>query len=369
MLGADDANEPRRCPTTIWCCRSARCARTWSAASSGWARWSTPCCRATPIPEPVSHALGEALTLTAMLGSALKSEAQAKLILQTKTDGPLDFLVADFVAPGKLRGYANFDKADAGLAETKGRGDQGALLGKGHVAMTIDRGGDKDRYQGIVALDREPLVDAAHTYFRQSEQLPTFIRLAVARHYGPGDGDGRARVALARRRADDPAAAARGRQARGRLRQRGGRRGELEPRPPPRRHRGGPRAARPAAGAAAPALPAVPRGGRGGDARRRRSPPNAAARASASTATCASSAPTSSRTCASPTAASPSPASSARASTASPPPTSAEPRPSFDPRNKSEGMQAQHDGLLSSHGNASGIRRPLIPVGESSASR
>src|SRR6476469_8203147 len=141
-------------------------------------------------PEPVSHALGEALTLTAMLGSALKSEAQAKLILQTKTDGPLDFLVADFVAPGKLRGYANFDKADAGLAEARGRGDQGALLGKGHVAMTIDRGLDKDRYQGIVALDREPLVDAAHTYFRQSEQLPTFIRLAVARHYGPGPAGG-----------------------------------------------------------------------------------------------------------------------------------------------------------------------------------
>jgi len=141
-------------------------------------------------PEPVSHALGEALTLTAMLGSALKCEDEAKLILQTKTDGPLDFLVADFVAPGKLRGYASFDKADAGLAETRGRGDQGALFGKGHVAMTIDRGADKERYQGIVALDHEPLVDAAHTYFHRSEQLPTFIRLAVARHYGRGGGEG-----------------------------------------------------------------------------------------------------------------------------------------------------------------------------------
>ena len=137
-------------------------------------------------PEPVSHALGEALALTAMLGSALK--VQAKLILQTKTDGALDLLVADFVAPGKVRGYASFDKADAHLAETKGRGDQGALLGKGHMAMTIDRGSDKDRYQGIVPLEGEPLVDAAHTYFRQSEQLPTFIRLAVARHYGPAQG-------------------------------------------------------------------------------------------------------------------------------------------------------------------------------------
>jgi molecular chaperone Hsp33 len=143
-------------------------------------------------PEPVSHALGEALALTAMLGSALKDEA--KLILQTKTDGPLDFLVAHFEQPGpmrgQVRGYANFDKGDAALAGTRGRGDQGAMLGHGHLAMTIDPGGGRDRYQGIVGIDREPLLAAAHEYFRQSEQLPTFIRLAVARHYGPAGGSG-----------------------------------------------------------------------------------------------------------------------------------------------------------------------------------
>ena len=134
-------------------------------------------------PEPVSYALGEALVLTAMLGSALKT--QGKFILQTKTDGALDFLVADYVSPGNVRGYANYDKKDAVLAKAQGRGDQGALLGSGHVAMTIDPTGDKNTYQGIVAIEREPLVQVAHTYFRQSEQLPTFIRLAVARHYGP----------------------------------------------------------------------------------------------------------------------------------------------------------------------------------------
>ena len=139
-------------------------------------------------PEPVSQALGEALALTAMLGSALKSGA--KLILQTKTDGPLDFLVVHYEEPGKVRGYASFDKADAGLAAAKGRGDQGALLGAGHLAMTIDPGGGRDRYQGIVGIAREPLLKAAHEYFRQSEQLPTFIRLAVARHYGPAVGSG-----------------------------------------------------------------------------------------------------------------------------------------------------------------------------------
>ena len=143
-------------------------------------------------PEPVSHALGEALTLTAMLGSALKSEA--RLILQTKTDGSLDFLVAHFEQPGpqrgQVRGYANFDKGNAALAGSKGRGDQGALLGNGHLAMTIDPGGGRDSYQGIVGIDRAPLLDAAHEYFRQSEQLPTFISLAVARHYGPPAGGG-----------------------------------------------------------------------------------------------------------------------------------------------------------------------------------
>jgi molecular chaperone Hsp33 len=137
-------------------------------------------------PEPVSHALGEALALTAMLGSALKTGA--KLILQTKTDGPLDFLVVHFEQPGQVRGYASFDKSDGGLAATKGRGDQGAMLGTGHLAMTIDPGSGRDRYQGIVAVAREPLLKAAHEYFRQSEQLPTFIRLAVARHYGPPEG-------------------------------------------------------------------------------------------------------------------------------------------------------------------------------------
>jgi molecular chaperone Hsp33 len=141
-------------------------------------------------PEPVSHALGEALALTAMLGSALKTGA--KLILQTKTDGPLDFLVVHYEESGPMRGnvrgYASFDKSDAGLAATKGRSDQGAMLGTGHLAMTIDPGGGRDRYQGIVAVAREPLLKAAHEYFRQSEQLPTFIRLAVARHYGPPPG-------------------------------------------------------------------------------------------------------------------------------------------------------------------------------------
>ncbi|HWM31889.1 MAG TPA: Hsp33 family molecular chaperone [Methyloceanibacter sp.] len=131
-------------------------------------------------PEPVSRLLGEAVALTALLGAALKFEG--KFILQASTDGPIDLLVADYQVPGGLRGYARFsDERIAALAPDE------ALLGQGHLAMTIDRGADTERYQGVVPLEGESLTEAADTYFRQSEQLPTFIRLAVARHYRSGE--------------------------------------------------------------------------------------------------------------------------------------------------------------------------------------
>jgi len=139
------------------------------------------------MPVPVAQALGEAVALTTMLGAALKFAG--KLIVQTKTDGILDFLVVNLEAGGRVRGYARYSKKRfAELAANGATIEQGALLGKGHLAITIDQGGDMDRYQGIVALDGESLVGAALSYFRQSEQLPTFLRLAVARHYRAGEG-------------------------------------------------------------------------------------------------------------------------------------------------------------------------------------
>ena len=135
-------------------------------------------------PDPVSRLLGEAVTMTALLGAALKTEG--KFILQASTDGAVDLLVADYQVPGALRGYARF--SEDRLAE--GESDsEASLLGQGHFAMTIDRGSDTDRYQGVVPLEGDTLTDAADTYFMQSEQLPTFIRLAVARHYQAGVGD------------------------------------------------------------------------------------------------------------------------------------------------------------------------------------
>jgi len=135
-------------------------------------------------PEAVSQLLGEAVALTALLGAALKFEG--KFILQASTDGPVDLLVADYQVPGGLRGYARFSPERLAALPPDGR-----LLGDGHLAMTIDRGLETERYQGVVPLEGDSLTEAADTYFRQSEQLPTLIKLAVARHYRAGKAGGR----------------------------------------------------------------------------------------------------------------------------------------------------------------------------------
>src|SRR6201994_1446922 len=132
-------------------------------------------------PAPVAKLLGEAIVLTTLLGSSLKFDG--RFILQTQTDGPVSFMVVDFQAPDRLRAYARFDASR--LAQAR---DSAALLGKGHLAMTIDQGPDMSRYQGLVALHGGGLEDAAHEYFLRSEQIPTRVRLAVGEEFRGGDG-------------------------------------------------------------------------------------------------------------------------------------------------------------------------------------
>jgi molecular chaperone Hsp33 len=132
-------------------------------------------------PAPVGKLLGEAIVLTTLLGSALKFDG--RFILQAQTDGPVSFLVVDYKTTDRLRAYARYDAARLGEAK-----DSGSLLGRGHLAMTIDQGTDMSRYQGLVALDGGSLEEAAHEYFLRSEQIPTRVRLAVGEEWRSSDG-------------------------------------------------------------------------------------------------------------------------------------------------------------------------------------
>ncbi len=141
-------------------------------------------------PAPVARLLAEAIVLTALLGTSLKFDG--RFTVQTKGDGPVDLLVADFSTPENLRAYARYDGDALADAVREGRISPPELLGEGVLAFTIDQGRGMQPYQGIVPLDGSSLEEIAGVYFRQSEQIPTKVRLGVAELFDR-DEDGRPR--------------------------------------------------------------------------------------------------------------------------------------------------------------------------------
>ena len=132
-------------------------------------------------PAPVATLLGEAIALAVALASALKYDGV--FTLQTKGDGAIRLLVADVTSAGAVRGYAQYDAAklaEAMTGSSAGPGSVPRLMGAGYLAFTVDQGEDTERYQGIVALEGATLADCIHHYFRQSEQIATGIKVAVA---------------------------------------------------------------------------------------------------------------------------------------------------------------------------------------------
>jgi molecular chaperone Hsp33 len=136
--------------------------------------------------------LFRSIALTTLIGTALKFEG--RFTVQTRSDGPVSMLVVDFQTPDGVRAYASFDADLVAKAITAGEASPADLLGRGHLAMTIDQGGGTRPYQGVVTLDRTGLEEVAHVWFSQSEQIPTRVRLAVAEVLTRGS-DGAARHA------------------------------------------------------------------------------------------------------------------------------------------------------------------------------
>jgi len=125
--------------------------------------------------------MAETLVLGVLLGTALKLDG--RLSVQTKSDGPLDLVVTDYYSAeeSRAKGVRGFARFDAARSEALGaRLDFAALTGMGSLAITIEPNGGGQNYQGIVALSSEGIAQSAETYFAQSEQLPTAIRLAAA---------------------------------------------------------------------------------------------------------------------------------------------------------------------------------------------
>jgi len=147
---------------------------------------STRALAAHPVPEAAQRILAEALGLSALLGSSLRFEG--RLSLQLKGDGPLNLLTTDYFAGGGLRGYARIDEKR--FAEAGRPAEFAKLAGEGVFAITIEPKKGAQPYQGLVPLSADGLSASAETYFLQSEQLPTKLKLAAGPVYRSGVGHG-----------------------------------------------------------------------------------------------------------------------------------------------------------------------------------
>ncbi|PJK27556.1 molecular chaperone Hsp33 [Minwuia thermotolerans] len=128
------------------------------------------------LPPAPAALLGEALALSAMIGSAL--DFDGIFTFQAEGDGPANMLVCDYRGRGDLRGYVRLRRQEG---EAVGASPAASLLGRGSLALTIDREGDRQRYQGLVELLGDDLPSCAEHYFQQSEQLPTLFRAVSTR--------------------------------------------------------------------------------------------------------------------------------------------------------------------------------------------
>lgn len=123
-------------------------------------------------PHLVSEQLGNALVLTVLVGSAMKF--QGRFIVQAHTKGVIELLVCEYRSDGSIRGYAKFDPEKVSSSNASN------ILGTGTLALTVDQGIHTERYQGVVLIDEAGLENAAQTYFMQSEQIPSEIKLSTA---------------------------------------------------------------------------------------------------------------------------------------------------------------------------------------------
>ena len=139
-------------------------------------------------PDLVARMLGEAMMVGAIVAKALKFDGRIIVQCHGTNEGAISLLVADCSTDGSVRGYARWD--DAMLREVTLDNRQpgaDALLGKGTFSMTIDQGPDMDQYQGLAPIEGATLGECSESYFNQSEQIPTRVRMAVGSVQEPGE--------------------------------------------------------------------------------------------------------------------------------------------------------------------------------------
>lgn len=119
-------------------------------------------------PFAIQKVLGELMASTSLLTATLKFSGDISVQLQG--DGPVSLAVINGNNLQQLRGVSRWNGDISDDATLK------QMFGKGYMVITLTPD-DGERYQGVVALDKETLAECLEDYFEQSEQLPTKIKL------------------------------------------------------------------------------------------------------------------------------------------------------------------------------------------------
>ncbi|MCB1802240.1 MAG: Hsp33 family molecular chaperone HslO [Gammaproteobacteria bacterium] len=129
-------------------------------------------------PASVLDYLGQTLVAATLMSATIK--LKGALIVQLQGDGPLQTLVAQATDSRTLRGMARV--ADGAVPVVD---DLHAALGNGRMVITAEAA-NRERYQGIVAVEQATVAAAVEAYFAQSEQLPTRLWLAASTERAAG---------------------------------------------------------------------------------------------------------------------------------------------------------------------------------------
>lgn len=129
--------------------------------------------KSTPV---ATAALGRTLTMTALIGSGLKSEEDTVSAI-IKGDGPMGSIVCTADGRGSVKGCVANPLVDIPLKKN-GKLDVGGAVGRGTLAVTMDLG-LKEPYVGQVPLVTGEIAEDFTYYYAKSQQIPTAISLGV----------------------------------------------------------------------------------------------------------------------------------------------------------------------------------------------
>jgi molecular chaperone Hsp33 len=117
----------------------------------------------------VQKLLGEFAAATVVISNNLKFDG--KVVLQGRGAGPISLIMVECSSDGHIRGIARgaLDAPEGSLR---------THLAEGVLTLTIEPEIGQ-RYQGIIAIQRDELADVLSDYFEQSEQLATKFWLST----------------------------------------------------------------------------------------------------------------------------------------------------------------------------------------------